>query len=281
VELDKQHELLEVIARAHTQDLLSRGLTNRQVKEIERGDLVTDVRVVVPSPLPTQRQLASSGGTDLAYEVQEIKVEVGQQVQAGDMLAKLANHHSLSIEGKALSRDAPQIEAAARNNHALEVEFSGEEPADWNRTSPQLFTIRSIANSVDPQRRLLHFQVLLANEGEPLERKGQTFLLWRYRPGQRVKLRVPVEKWEKVLVLPAGAVVKEGPEAFVFRRDGDSFDRKPVHLLYEDGRKVVLDPERSEVSVGQHIAHQNAAALNRVLKAKAGEGGGHGHDHPH
>ena len=30
------------------------------------------------------------------------------------------------------------------------------------------------------------------------------------------------------LVLPAAAVVREGPEAYVFRQNGDLFDRRPV-----------------------------------------------------
>ena len=41
-------------------------------------------------------------------------------------------------------------------------------------------------------------------------------------------------------MLPAAAVVREGPEAFVFRQNGDLFDRQPVHVLHEDRLNVVL-----------------------------------------
>src|SRR5262249_56390778 len=92
--------------------------------------------------------------------------------------------------------------------------------------------------------RRLGFSLPLENQALPFVRDGKTFLSWRFRVGQRVRLRVPIEKLStpgadgktEVLpfVLPAGGVVREGPEAFVFVQSGDVFLRKPVHVLYED-----------------------------------------------
>jgi hypothetical protein len=91
---------------------------------------------------------------------------------------------------------------------------------------------------------------------------------------------VPVEKLrDGVFVLPAGAVVREGPEAFVFVQSGDIFRRKPVRVLYEDRTEVVLADDGS-VGAGEFVVRTPAAAaLNRVLKASAAGGGHHGHDH--
>ena len=40
--------------------------------------------------------------------------------------------------------------------------------------------------------------------------------------GQRVLVRV--EKLDDVFVLPADAVARDGPDAYVFRRSGDAFE---------------------------------------------------------
>jgi hypothetical protein len=102
--------------------------------------------------------------------------------------------------------------------------------------------------------------------------------VWRYRPGQRVRLRVPVEKLgDAVLVLPVAAVVREGAEAFVFEGHGDHFHRIPVRVLHEDRTEVVIDPEG--VSAKAKLVLNQATALNRAMKAGGEEG--HHHDHEH
>jgi hypothetical protein len=103
-----------------------------------------------------------------------------------------------------------------------------------------------------------------------------------------VRLKVPVEKFvslsregKEVLpfVLPAGAVVREGPEAFVFVQNGDVFIRKPVRVLYEDRTDAVIANDGS-ITEADFVVKNQAAAINRALKAAAGGGeGGHGHDH--
>src|SRR5262249_20231246 len=110
---------------------------------------------------------------------------------------------------------------------------------------------------------------------------------WRFRPGQRVRLKVPVEKFEDKFVLPAGAGGREGAEADVFRPNGDLFGRKPVPRPYEDRETVVLDTDGG-IAAGAYVAHNGAAALNPALRAQmaGGEGGHeghapHGHSHDH
>ncbi|MCX7410335.1 MAG: hypothetical protein NTZ32_19850 [Planctomycetales bacterium] len=96
-------------------------------------------------------------------------------------------------------------------------------------------------------------------------------MVWRFRPGQRVRLHVPVEELKNVIVLPSGAVVREGPEAYVFRQNGDLFNRIAVHVLHEDRLNVVLAND-SSVASGVYLAQSSAASLNRVLKAQAASG---------
>src|SRR5262249_7060557 len=109
---------------------------------------------------------------------------------------------------------------------------------------------------------------------------GRTFLIWRFRPGQRVRLHVPVEQLgteggqdaAKVIVLPAAAVVREGPEAYVFQQNGDLFHRRHVHVLYEARLNVVL-ANAGSIAPGLYVAQNAASSLNRVLKAQNAGGG--------
>jgi hypothetical protein len=75
-----------------------------------------------------------------------------------------------------------------------------------------------------------------------------------------------------VIVLPIGAVVREGPEAYAFRQNGDLFDRRSVHVIHEDRSNVVLAHDES-VGPGMYLAQSAAASLNRILKSQAVSGG--------
>ena len=94
-------------------------------------------------------------------------------------------------------------------------------------------------------------------------------MLWRFRPGQRVRLLVRAEKIDNVFILPADAVVREGAEAYVFRQNGDVFDRKPVYVLYQDRQQVVVANDGS-VPPGIYVAQTGAAQLNRMVKSQSG-----------
>ena len=72
-------------------------------------------------------------------------------------------------------------------------------------------------------------------------------------------------------MLPAAAVVREGPEAYVFRQNGDLFDRLAVHVLHEDRLNVVLANDGS-VAPGFYLVQGSAASLSRVLQAQAASG---------
>ena len=80
-------------------------------------------------------------------------------------------------------------------------------------------------------------------------------------------------------MLPAGAVTREGPDAFVFVQAGDLFIRRPVRVLYQDSTEAVIANDGS-ISRAEIIVKNQAAAINRAIKAQATEGGHH-HDHDH
>lgn len=126
-----------------------------------------------------------------------------------------------------------------------------------------------ISNSIDPESRTFRFLLPLENQSKTVEVGGRRQWLWRFRPGQRVRLLVRFDRVDDVFVLPAAAVAREGPEAYVFRQNGDSFDRKPVRLIHLDRRDAVIANDGA-VPPGIHVAQTGAAQLNRMLKGQSG-----------
>lgn len=280
IELENQLRRQEVVIQAHRQDLLTRGLSPQQIDNVAGGQFVTTVDVVAPPRVKEREKLVTiqqasfqEGDADedgFAYEVQELNADLGQQVQAGQLLITLANHSSLYLEGHAFKREAPFLEKAAQNGWKISVEFAEDDPQFWPEMD-QPFEIRYLSNSIDQTSRTFDFFIPLANQSRAYQKSDETFVVWRFRPGQRVRLHVPVEELTDVLVLPSAAIVREGPEAFVFQQNGDLFNRIPVQVLHEDRLNIVVANDGS-ITPGLYLAQGSAASLNRVLKAQAASG---------
>ena len=253
------------------------GLSAAQIDQIQEGTPVSEVVVFAP---PAGDDTTTSADKKAAvYEVQKLKVTLGEAVQAGQTLGLLARHQKLFVEGQAFKSEAVALAAIAETKTPVPVEFADEKPGDWPEQPP--LVIDHLANEVDPSTRTFAFYLPLDNLPRTFDRDGKTHFVWRYRPGQRVRLRVPVEKvGDAVLVLPAGAVVREGAEAYAFVQNGDLFVRKAVRVLYEDRTDVVLADDGS-LPGGAFVVRNQAVALNRAVKAAAGGGGGGGHTHEH
>lgn len=306
IEEENQVKRYTTQVQAYRRQLQVFGLTPDQVNRAEKGEVITEVNVSAPAPstvpvtptagTTTVSQTGGRGGEDAPvaaplYEVQELKVTLGEQVTAGQTLCLLANHQRLFVEGRAFKSEADALAAAAENKTPVRAEFADETPGAWKPQGP--LTIHHLSNQVDPATRTFAVYLPVDNQPRTFERDGKTHFVWRYRPGQRVRLLMPVEKLVTLapdgktellpFVLPAVAVAREGGEAFVFIQTGDVFVRKPVRVLYADRSDVVLANDGS-VSEAEFVVRNQAAALNRALKAQAAGGGGgdphagHSHD---
>jgi membrane fusion protein, heavy metal efflux system len=127
------------------------------------------------------------------------------------------------------------------------------------------------AGRVDPTSRTFNFFALLPNEllRDATDVDGRRFVDWKFKPGQRVRLRVPVETWSDCLVLPVGAVAREGAESYVFQASGNSFQRRPVHEKYRDQVSVVIANDGS-IFAGDYVALSGAQQLQIAIKNKSG-----------
>lgn len=279
IEINNDIRRLEATVTAYQQDLQSRGLSQEQMTAAAQGKFLKEIVVAAPAEdeMPPTASIALTAASDVdvspsefLFEFQDLKVELGQQVQAGAVLCSLADHRELFIEGRGFNDDLPLIQQAAESGSPVEIDFEEREADRWPEL-PQELRIQHVANSIDPASRTFAFYIPLINQWETYTRDGQARLLWQFRPGDRVRIRVAVEKLTDVFVLPREAVVREGPEAYVFRQNGDLFDRRPIHVLAEDRTHVVIANDGS-LRPRSYIAQNAAASLNRVLKAQAASG---------
>ncbi len=278
VEPQKLVDLAANQADALRKQLRAWKLTEAQIEQAAEGKLLDAVNVVAPDDA-NGNGTKSAADTPEEFDVHELNVRLGDTVTAGQTLCVLASHRRLFVEGRAFESEAAAVNDLLTRREGVRAEFAGERPGEWTEIPP--LAVTRVSHVVDPATRTFTFYLSLDNQTRGAD-KGEHSHAWRFRPGQRVRLRVPVEKLgDAVLVLPAGAVVREGPEAYAFVPNGDLFVRKAVRVLYEDRTDVVLANDGS-LPAGAAVVKNQAAALNRTLKAAAeGEGGGHHHDHDH
>lgn len=271
IEVDNQITRLQVAVKAYRQELLNRGFGPDLIDGIAEGKLVSEISIVVPArpaeakPLAPLAKRTTAEPTAPTFEVQELKVDLGQQVHAGQMLCVLANHQSLAIEGRAFRDETSLLERSVKEKWPVEVDFQEDATAGWPALN-QTFRIWHIANSIDPVNRTFAFWMQLDNQSRAVEEDGRTQMLWRFRPGQKVRVLVRVEKFDDVFVLPADAVAHAGAEAFVFTQNVNTFERKPVRVLLQDRQHVVVANDGSLIP-GAFVAQTAAAQLNRMVKA--------------
>lgn len=263
--LERKYEMqkLEAVLESQRQALLLHGLTEAQIDDIVASRRLLHTVVV---RAPGRAALPDGTGPDAPLLVQELLVEQGQHVSAGDTLAVLVDHETLLVEGEAFEQDLPQIVAAARERRPVGVVLEA-------RSGPAAridgLAIASVASRVDPESRALHFYVTLPNERVTAGDGSERFVTWRHKPGQRMQIRVPVEEWTDRIVLPTEAVAQDGVENYVFRIHGDHLDREPVHVEHRDSQWVVIANDGA-LAPGDRVAMSAAQQLQLAIKNKSG-----------
>ena len=267
--LDQQYELqkLEGRQRAERQALLLHGLSEIQVTAIQESRTLLGTVIV---RAPYKHELVFDDAEEQPkLLLQKLDVERGQYVETGVTLAVVADHQTLMIDAEAFEKDATEISEAAVEGRAVAAIL---ETASGESREIVGLTIDYLAGEVDAEARTLHFFVSLPNEnlsGSVSELSSPT-LNWRYRPGQRVQLRVPIEEWPDRMVVPVGAVAKDGVENFVFIVDQDHFYQQAVEVEFRDPRFVVLASDGS-IHPGDIIALNSAQQLQFALKNQSGK----------
>lgn len=300
--LEKQYEKqrLEIQRQVQIQELLVRGISLDQIEEIIRTKvLLRQFTVAVPGgtpkaepstraprinrrlvlPVSYQSAPRNSPAADVQYSVEKINVFPGKFVQTGEELCDLALHTTLRLAGMSFQSESEIISRVFEQKLPLRAIFDAGPAESVERDNLQ---IEFVENVVDSRTGLFRFYLPLQNEvlRDVEGDNGVKFRVWRFKPGQRARLLVPAEEWKQQIVLPMEAVVREGPDAFVFRANGKLFERIPVTVRYEDPRQVVVADDGS-LFLGDEVALNGAYQLNLALKKLQGSGvdphAGHNH----
>jgi multidrug efflux pump subunit AcrA (membrane-fusion protein) len=276
--LERQYEQqkIEAAIEAGKQALLLHGLSEEQIQRIVRERrLLQHVTVAAP---PFADPTTGHAHDDF-YQVSQLAVKPGDHVATGTVLAMLSDHCELYVEGKAFAQDAEALNQAANAGAGVAALITAN---GLGTREVAGLKILYVENEVERDSRALKFYVALPNELVRNEQTpdGHRFIGWRYKPGQRVELLIPVERWAGRIVLPVEAVVQDGAETYVYQQDKGQFARQPVHVEHRDQRWVVIEADGT-LFPGDTVAVQGAYQIHLALKNKAGGGpdphAGHNH----
>jgi multidrug efflux pump subunit AcrA (membrane-fusion protein) len=277
--INRQYDLdtLDAGLRAVRQSMLLHGLTEAQVNRIEeQRDLIREITIYVPEihedqslhhdavPHPPS---SDHGHIDGEFLVTHLDVNRGESVESGKTLVQLSDYRQLLIEGQAFQRDAYLLQNATANDASLQAVL---ERSDDNRQIIDDLKIVYIDHEVGRESRALAFYVALDNEIErEQQRNDRHFVSWRYKPGQRLTLRLPASTINDVYVVPNEAVADEGPNQYVFIDRGDHFDRVAVSVVGRDSIHTAIANDGALKPV-QRIAISRAHQLQMAIKNSSG-----------
>ena len=285
VVLERKYEKqkIEGQLRAQRQALLLHGLTEPQVDAIAKTRrLFREMTITAPQPHhpnepdhfqrrhsePLSAASAPISTAAVPLVVQHLNAQPGDYVQAGATLAALVDLQVLHLEGLAFEQDAAELAEAARQN----VQVSAVPETGATDAMVTGLNISHISNEIDTTSRTLLLHIELPNAVVADRRADDVrFVVWRFKPGQRMQMRVPVETWTDQIVLPVEAVAQEGVENYVFCENGDHFDRRPVQVRYRDQHNAVIANDGSLLP-GETVALNSATQLQMALQNKAGGG---------
>ena len=235
--LERQYEQqkLKASLKALREALLLHGLGEDLVDSISpERKLVQEITVNVPdAPLPNPLH-----GVRCCFKIQDMAVNIGKHVTAGDTMAELTDYTKLYIEGRAFQRDAAAIENAAAKEWKVTAELdSGESHVDSNDLS-----IVYVANEVDVESRSLAFLCGAAQriDGHPREKRWPALLAMEISTRHARRVVRSRRAMDRPVVVPVSAVVEDGAESFIFLVHGTHYDRATVRVLQKDQRFAVI-----------------------------------------
>lgn len=195
-------------------------------------------------------EASRSGRLALAAAIDGVVVEraavVGMGAEAGQELLRVADYSTLQIEGELPESLVPRLGS------------TGGQPARIRAAQDRAPTVtgivRFISPVVDPVKRTTHVVIEAENPGGAL------------RDGQYVDLAIVLRQVADAVVVPASAVLSEGPMRFVFMKEkGNVFRKHDIALGVSDDLVVEVV---EGLAPGDVVVTQGAYSLTQ-LRPKA------------
>lgn len=277
LEQEYEQQKLQASLKAERQALLLHGLSIEQVDTIQSNrEMFREIEVRAPPHTQHDEQGCEQ---DHPLHIMQMEVMRGQQVEAGAELCLLADHCKLYVEGRAFEDDVEALRQAASQGWEIAAQLLVGDKAIGQVGGLKLLYL---SDRVGFESRAFRFYLRLPNEIvlDQTTSDGRRFVEWRYKPGQRMNLQVPVERWQQEIVLPRSAIVEAGAEMYVFRQNGRRFERVPVHVKYRDQDSAVVANDGT-LFPGDVVAVKGAYQMNIALENQSGDAAdphaGHSH----
>lgn len=231
------------------------------------------VRALVPTgDVGVERAAATGAPGTIAFHspidgvVSQRTGVVGQGVDAGSTILVIADFAQVQIDGEVPESLLSRLTAA----QSLQVRIRGSSDAALLSDG----TVRFISPVIDASKRTAHVIIDAANPSGKLKQ------------GQFVELAVVLSANDTAVVVPASAIVREGPMEFVFVKEGEFFKKRDVATGVRDDRIVEI---RQGLVPGDVVATGGAFSLSQLRGVTVGpapatpaapaESDGHGHSH--
>ncbi|MEE2886287.1 MAG: hypothetical protein VX951_02535 [Planctomycetota bacterium] len=206
------------------------------------------------------------------WDVVEVMVREGQPVAKGDPLVTLHDPRQMWLRMLPIGDEVPAVMAALRDSQ----EVSAVPLLRNGGPAFQGLRILRLASAANDDVAFLR----VANQrldGAKEISGSKTNRSWRLRSGMRYQVRIPLVTHREVYVFAKDGVAKEGVDRVVYLRNGDSFKRKAVHVIYENAESVVIASDGA-LFPGDGVVTRGAFALSVAMQQSSG-GGNHGHSH--
>lgn len=244
---------------------------------LQRGHSVDDIRALhaLGALDPVVKVKAPSSAPD--WDVTSLDVRRGAHVERGQQLLTLHAPRSMHLETEPVGSDKSEVLKALAGGVSCEahplVEGSGPVLKDLRLAfvTGRAGTAGTVAVAIVTNSPLS----VAPPAGEAPRHRS-----WHLRAGLRYMLRIPVEEFTNVFVLPADAITTDGAREVVFVRKGLRFEPIEVELIHRDDRVAVIPiNDRTRLTIDHHVAISGAYPLALTMKGRDRATSAHGHPH--
>jgi len=244
------------------------------------GPATIDVTIQLPAEVKLDPRKVLDAKPRFAGVLREIRKDLGQRVNRGDVLAMVESNESLtrypvvsSISGRVIARSAAPGQTVTEETvlctvadlSSVWIEFgvypnqlglirpgqTATVSAQTEGAAPDRATVSFVSPTVDPESRVAVGRVVLPNT------RG------RWEPGMFAQVVVTVDHVHVPVAVPDSAVVRTNEGPVVFVAQGTRYREQHVQIGRDDGVHAEI---RSGLDAGTPVVSRNAFVLRSELE---------------